>query len=48
MLESYIANDYIRAIIVFIILLIILRIVAFILEYIDHNKYNKIFGYKKK
>jgi len=24
------------------------KIIAFILEYIDHNKYNKIFGYKKK
>ena len=24
------------------------KIVAFILEYVDHNKYNKIFGYKKK
>ena len=25
-----------------------IKIVAFILEYMDHNKYNKIFGYKKK
>lgn len=24
------------------------KIVAFILEYMDHNKYNKIFGYRKK
>ena len=24
------------------------KIIAFILEYMDHNKYNKIFGYKKK
>ena len=24
------------------------KIVAFILEYMNHNKYNKIFGYKKK
>lgn len=24
------------------------KIIAFILEYIDHDKYNKIFGYKKK
>ncbi len=24
------------------------RIIAFILEFMDHNKYNKIFGYKKK
>jgi aromatic ring-opening dioxygenase LigB subunit len=23
------------------------RIIAFILEYMDHNKYNKVFGYKK-
>ena len=25
-----------------------LKIIAFILEYMDHDKYNKIFGYKKK
>ncbi len=25
-----------------------LRIIAFILEYMDHSKYNKLFGYKKK
>ncbi|MBT5022411.1 hypothetical protein HOK51_01105 [Candidatus Woesearchaeota archaeon] len=25
-----------------------LKIIAFILEYIDHDKYNKILGYKKK
>ena len=24
------------------------RIIAFILEFMDHDKYNKIFGYKKK
>lgn len=24
-----------------------IKIIAFILEYIDHDKYNKIFGYKK-
>lgn len=24
------------------------KIIAFILEYMDHNKYNKLFGYKKK
>lgn len=24
------------------------RIIAFILEYMDHEKYNKVFGYKKK
>ena len=24
------------------------KIIAFILEYMDHNNYNKIFGYKKK
>ena len=24
------------------------KIIAFILEYIDHEKYNKVFGYKKK
>ena len=24
------------------------KIIAFILEYMDHDKYNKIFGYKKK
>lgn len=24
------------------------KIIAFILEYIDHKKYNKLFGYKKK
>ena len=24
------------------------KIIAFILEFMDHNKYNKIFGYKKK
>lgn len=24
------------------------KVVAFILEYMDHNNYNKIFGYKKK
>ena len=24
------------------------KIIAFILEYIDHERYNKIFGYKKK
>ena len=24
------------------------RIIAFILEYMSHDKYNKIFGYKKK
>ncbi len=24
------------------------KIIAFILEYMDHNKYNKIFGYKKR
>lgn len=24
------------------------KIVAFILEYMDHDRYNKIFGYKKK
>ena len=25
-----------------------IKIIAFILEYMDHNKYNKTFGYKKK
>jgi len=24
------------------------KIIAFVLEYMDHNKYNKLFGYKKK
>lgn len=24
------------------------KIIAFILEYMDHNRYNKIFGYKKR
>lgn len=24
------------------------KIIAFILEYMDHNKYNKLFGYRKK
>ena len=24
------------------------KIIAFILEFMDHNKYNKIFGYRKK
>tara|TARA_Y100000294_G_scaffold144689_1_gene139726 strand:- start:181 stop:549 length:369 start_codon:yes stop_codon:yes gene_type:complete len=24
------------------------KIIAFILEYMDHKKYNKVFGYKKK
>ncbi len=24
------------------------RIIAFILEYLDHDKYNKVFGYKKR
>ena len=24
------------------------RIIAFVLEYMDHDKYNKLFGYKKK
>jgi hypothetical protein len=24
------------------------KIIAFILEFMDHNRYNKIFGYKKK
>ena len=24
------------------------KIIAFILEYMDHDKYNKLFGYKKK
>ena len=24
------------------------RIIAFILEYMDHDKYNKVFGYKRK
>jgi aromatic ring-opening dioxygenase LigB subunit len=24
------------------------KIIAFILEYLDHDKYNKIFGYKKR
>lgn len=24
------------------------KIIAFILEFMDHNKYNKVFGYKKK
>jgi len=24
------------------------RIIAFILEYMDHNKYNKVFGYKRR
>ena len=24
------------------------KIIAFILEYMDHDKYNKVFGYKKK
>lgn len=24
------------------------KIIAFILEYMDHNKYNKLFGYKKR
>ncbi len=24
------------------------KIISFILEFMDHNKYNKIFGYKKK
>ena len=25
-----------------------IKIIAFILEYMDHNKYNKIFGYRKR
>ena len=24
------------------------KIIAFVLEFMDHNKYNKLFGYKKK
>lgn len=24
------------------------KIIAFVLEFMDHNKYNKLFGYKKQ